>query len=469
MKMPIPDDWDRESWDCYRIYWPRSKRFLGIYLGFLSAMTRGRFWDEDTGSILQAQAIGWEIFNHNRGLVSCFADQLPPDVPSPGEYPCDRAYALEFGDDDMACYVERIECREDGLYMRLCGEWHKVPGCSMLSGFQPDDETVIPRPDEDNEADWRCSKAKAIANLLYSVARSVLAHWDTVNIIGFVSNVQDDVGLDLSNRNLLWLYEWMVLNAIVINEDYDELVTTQQEQLFVCRLAPKLDGSNNDIGQNQLDIIQREFIGMGGNNPLERTFLSDVFLTVGLDNFRLVTRAAPLVLSSDCGCPELEPTIPVSYDWGHRYNFRLSEYGWALIGTSSGRSYELGVGFVNRNMDDEGVDDYLPGINKHVPSPFAGATLTYFQLRYTSWPTKTLAVGYWAGIDGGTPVAANMSLYGREYVSQIVDLPLAQGQQLNFGAVSVRGIDTVGGDSILAELVIVGEGDDPWPEDPPLE
>jgi len=63
--MPIPSDWDGESWCCYVVEWPDSASWQAILLGFLTTPQRGRFWDGRTGSITAAQAVGLQIFQRN--------------------------------------------------------------------------------------------------------------------------------------------------------------------------------------------------------------------------------------------------------------------------------------------------------------------------------------------------------------------------------------------------------------------
>lgn len=65
MSMPIPDDWDGTTWDCWMIEWPSSTLWTAILCGFVTQPTRGRFWDASTGSVAGAQAIGKQIENRN--------------------------------------------------------------------------------------------------------------------------------------------------------------------------------------------------------------------------------------------------------------------------------------------------------------------------------------------------------------------------------------------------------------------
>lgn len=64
-QVPIPDDWDGQTWDCAIVEWPASDDWLAILRGLITWPQRGRFWDAETGSILDAQAVGLEIFNRN--------------------------------------------------------------------------------------------------------------------------------------------------------------------------------------------------------------------------------------------------------------------------------------------------------------------------------------------------------------------------------------------------------------------
>ena len=71
MKMPIPDDWDGETFVSYAICWPASDRWRWILRGFITTPQRGRFWDEKTGSILNQQAIGRQIADLNSPMEEC--------------------------------------------------------------------------------------------------------------------------------------------------------------------------------------------------------------------------------------------------------------------------------------------------------------------------------------------------------------------------------------------------------------
>lgn len=71
MKLRIPDDWDGETFCHYSVCWPDSVLWAGILRGFLTLPQRGRTWDERSGSIIDAQAVGRQITELNLDLKGC--------------------------------------------------------------------------------------------------------------------------------------------------------------------------------------------------------------------------------------------------------------------------------------------------------------------------------------------------------------------------------------------------------------
>lgn len=69
-RIKIPTDWNGEDWTCIPVEWPNSIEWLALLRGFVGTPARGRFWDERTGSILDAQAIGLDIEERNN-IVAC--------------------------------------------------------------------------------------------------------------------------------------------------------------------------------------------------------------------------------------------------------------------------------------------------------------------------------------------------------------------------------------------------------------
>lgn len=69
--LPIPDDWDGSTWTRFSICWPNSLNWRAILAGFLTTPMMGRTWDGDTGSIVDVQQVGREIFESNLDWRYC--------------------------------------------------------------------------------------------------------------------------------------------------------------------------------------------------------------------------------------------------------------------------------------------------------------------------------------------------------------------------------------------------------------
>lgn len=68
MKVPIPQDWDGETWCLWSVCWPDSPEWIGILQGLISSPALGYFWDGSTGTITQVQEVGLEISDDNLPL-----------------------------------------------------------------------------------------------------------------------------------------------------------------------------------------------------------------------------------------------------------------------------------------------------------------------------------------------------------------------------------------------------------------
>jgi len=76
-QVPIPEDWDGLTTQCYVVEWPSSVAWRAILFGLMSMATRGRYWDGRTGNIVDTQNIGREYLDrfiemNGDGSMSCF-------------------------------------------------------------------------------------------------------------------------------------------------------------------------------------------------------------------------------------------------------------------------------------------------------------------------------------------------------------------------------------------------------------
>jgi hypothetical protein len=155
MKVPIPNDWSGENWHCLQVQWPDSPQWTGLLTGILTLLTRGRYWDENTGTITEAQAIAWQIFNLAYPFVSCDGSELPPTDPDDiqkviswfGGDGCDES------EENMgACGYNPNAFKIEGgkFYVRdFCGEWVEIGEMASPAEDPPEDiyDDMDPQPD----------------------------------------------------------------------------------------------------------------------------------------------------------------------------------------------------------------------------------------------------------------------------------------------------------------------------------
>jgi hypothetical protein len=64
--MPIPQDWvEADGFCCEVVEWPNSPEWRTLLSGLLLYPSVGRFWDAETGIIVDAQEIGKLIEERN--------------------------------------------------------------------------------------------------------------------------------------------------------------------------------------------------------------------------------------------------------------------------------------------------------------------------------------------------------------------------------------------------------------------
>jgi hypothetical protein len=207
----IPDDWDQESWFCLQIQWPYSQKWIAVLMGLLTMPMQGRFWDRRTGTIVDAQAVGYEIFDRNVPFTGC-EGETPPE-PSNGNgggavtrpYGGGGAVCCCMEDYDMGCCITKLTI-EDGVLIAWYGEC-----CPVEIGYVtdiipdvPDGDTQFP-PEE--EPPNNCRKAAAAAALVMAVCDAYIAEVDDIP-----PNI-GDVHSQFPTISFYWPDSWLALFA----------------------------------------------------------------------------------------------------------------------------------------------------------------------------------------------------------------------------------------------------------------
>lgn len=167
-RMPIPDDWDGTSYCCRIVQWPASSQWSAILLGLITWPLRGRFWDERTGQVTDAQAIGQEIYSKNvldGGCIVTCIDDLEASL---------DAIAAAIG--NLATAPAQTGC---------CAYSPVAVGGAADPGSQVGDEGV-PSPPGYGEATPEISSKCLIANWYLLQCVSVITQLSDVGAIGLL-------------------------------------------------------------------------------------------------------------------------------------------------------------------------------------------------------------------------------------------------------------------------------------------
>lgn len=302
MKLPIPDDWDGESWTCVQVQWPDSPKYLGVLLGFLSYLTRGRTYDESSGIIKDAQAIGWQIFNRNYGLTPCAseAQATPPDFDQ---------WSPECAFDDLGAFWEEdcimagvLDIKIEGgkLWKRMspCCEWIEVGDMDPAEVLS--DEIIADVVEATGSGYNACGKSYAALDLIFGVADAI---WDASSDMPWqwTSNVKDRYpGISLTSYWIVMAITQIGMMA-ALGHGHDTVFDESTRQTVLCRLAARFNNDEEGMSDSNWHFLQGLF--MGEYPPSVPNFFQYVMFAIGQGDLDTVTKLGAADDSQDCGCP----------------------------------------------------------------------------------------------------------------------------------------------------------------------
>jgi hypothetical protein len=233
MKSPIPSDWNGEDWLCLQLQWPDSPEWVGLLNGILTLLTRGRYWDERTGTITEVQQIAREIFHRAYPYVPC-AEQPSDNGNGDGSPPQQSGgYSTDESEDEMPG-VTWLEIEDGVLYMYF------GPCCKIAVPGEYGSIVTPPPEGEDTDPDepptWACNKAAGIASALIDLAVDVR---DAISGAGSVYDMYAPAHAVLSPHNSIWATTQQVCWAYVADTSgIDELLADSDTPLWIaCTLA----------------------------------------------------------------------------------------------------------------------------------------------------------------------------------------------------------------------------------------
>jgi hypothetical protein len=324
MKIPIPDDWDGESWRSVCVQFPDSVGWLALFNGMLSQWRRGRFWDENSGSILGVLVTGNEIWDRNSALPDCEGNETPPDIITIIRR-CTASAEAESEAFDMGCDGSGLPIKIEGgkLYWWHCCDWVEVG--SMGAGTDIGDDPWTPG-EITPPAYSACGKAFGIVDAVYTAVEAAANAVDEYpwQMIGFI---EDAVGYDLDNNWLLVLLaQWVTGDWI--GQSYADVYDPYERQLILCKLVSIFDddaiGVPSEAMFEQIKGIFRSEIW-----PDPKWVMWDAAINaIGQHDMDTIAKVGAIDVTSDCTCPEeADPTGSwPDMDWVHFWDYRVDDY-----------------------------------------------------------------------------------------------------------------------------------------------
>lgn len=324
MKIPIPNDWDGETWACVQIQWPDSPSWLALLRGLLSMPTRGRWWDERSGSIIGVQAIGWEIWGRNWPFVPCEGPPGPSegaDSEKLSESAIGALFDLLEECEEMAGVLD-IKIEGGKLWKRMapCCEWVEV---GPLTGFAEIDEPPFELPGEPVPTYSACGKATAIVDKLYAVGDTIWdqsdnAPWD------WYSKVKEQHP-DLSGGKYYVSQAILQIGLTHIVGGYEVAFDSSTRQELLCRIAVTLSDDNAGITDDDWDAIKAAINGVWGvATKAIANFWFCVLAAIGKGDLSDIARMGATTTDADCDCPGAGLTDPrdswPDTDWAYWFD-----------------------------------------------------------------------------------------------------------------------------------------------------
>lgn len=305
MQQPIPDDWNGQDWVCVQIDWPDSQQYIALLFGFLTELTRGRYWDKKTGSIKDAQNIGIQIATRNLPLRLCETCQDGNDS-EPQFY---GMASEDIGEDEEMSSIQWLTVEDGKLYMHF-SPCCKVPVegefSSIIDDVPPDTNT-----DPADPQTWACNKAYWIADTLIDVASDVV---DVIAGLGAVYNMYSPAHKVLAQFGSTWQTTQLVCAAYVADATEIETMLTDPDLAawLACGWHTNFAATDNMNSSEQYAMVT--------TLPAKYTSGQQMFLRRMVQAMSLSTLQwwARLFYDriADCSCPEdTGDSIPTTSGW----------------------------------------------------------------------------------------------------------------------------------------------------------
>lgn len=336
-RITIPDDWTEGEWSCVVVRWPDSPMWRAILRGFLSTPAVGRYWDEETGSVKDAQSTGFEIIGRNIPLVDCEGEAITDEGLEPQKQ---IVYVgLDAEESDIMGWLCGVNPHafkiEDGvLYVKdFCGEWNEV-------GALTSPTEVVPGgvwPEEEPAADYYgCGKASNLINYLLALSDAAWANYDNPTTIEASMRAAVPMATLSRARIYQWVAQIMELDLAGLDETHFNNETANQ--LARCKAAENVADTAEGTGDERGAVVEAmasayyNTVGLM-TKELWFTYWHFAAETIGDQDCRLILSLGAKDSEADCECPDAGGVEPV-YDWDYKYDLQSSQNGWIIVATN---------------------------------------------------------------------------------------------------------------------------------------
>jgi len=491
VKVPIPSDWDGKTWECIQIQWPDSPEWLTILAGLLTQATRGRLWEETTGTVTEAQAIGWAIHDRNYPLEPCLTASIinPPagGIAEGGFGSSDD----ESEDEEMpVSYIKIVDGKLRVFYGGPCCYEDLAISALIAGEGTPDTEDPV-NPDNDPDFVYSaCGKATGIVNAVYLC---IEATFDAVVLPlpwQVIPYIEDAVGYDLDN---VWLYP-LIANAgalLLASLSFEDVASEIAKQNAISAVAALFDDDNVGVPTSELfeDIKTAIKNAVGVLSPMYQ-MVDQAVNAIGRADMDTIARRSAGDTDAVCegaqGGPDIFVDQSQGLTWSHVWDFRLATL-------PAGYSFDVGVN--TQHAPGQGLwawpqgstDKCDVGIRFAVEDPNAVASITRSGIRvvlrgdedfdfqnplFISADSSALFGGsVLTGISGDNPAAAGTYELVRALGGAAVPVGSGEPDEIFVFVSAFHPPDTdkeavITNSQVVVAIFLGGTGADPWPSVP---
>lgn len=311
----IPNDWMGE-YCCYTVQWPNSPQWLAVLRGVLALPATGRFWDEHTGVITEAQAVIVDTYDTNlhleEVLMSC------NDTTSVALTAIANSIALlaNSGSNQGCCSTPQVQVNNtiQGSVSPPVGS-SPVPiyGSTPPLALSPDEVPSGYDTLEEYQAD-KCRKANSLVNATIA-ANKALGAITSFNVTGLTAlTVMAIGGVLVVAPELIPLLVagiiFLAANVSYLDAAGDYMQDHKEE--WVCALYNE-DSVSGMVAaiSDLLDILVSAISATG---PIGFTIKTAVLLLLNTDNLNKLLTNAPMLGVTEIDCSNCDCDI-LTYDF----------------------------------------------------------------------------------------------------------------------------------------------------------